>query len=347
MEAARRTGLVPATDDADDPEVVLRLRSLTKRYRGGGGIVDVSLDIRAGEVFGFLGPNGAGKTTTIRLLLDLIRPDRGAVELFGLDARRDGVRARQQVGYLPGDLALYDRLTARELLSHLAHLRGRAAGRAASRAAGRAADGASPSWRFDELAARFALELDRPIGALSKGNRQKVGLVQALMGSPRLLVLDEPTSGLDPLVQHDVLDLLRDAAAQGRTVFLSSHALGEVQQVAHRVGMIRAGRLEAVEPIADLRSRSIHLVEVRTAQPFDPAAFTRIPGVRLLELLPGGARLEVAGALDPVVRELGRWSIEDLTVHEPDLEETFLAFYERPADRGAPAPAVAGRGDGA
>lgn len=339
MEMARRIGLVPATGGADDREVVLRLRSLTKRYRGGGGIVDVTLDVWAGEVFGFLGPNGAGKTTTIRLLLDLIRPDRGAVELFGLDARRDGVRARRQVGYLPGDLALYDRLTARELLSHLAHLR--------RRAGGQADDAASSSWRFDELAARFALELDRPIGALSKGNRQKVGLVQALMGAPRLLVLDEPTSGLDPLVQHDVLDLLREAAAQGRTVFLSSHALGEVEQVAHRVGMIRAGRLEAVEPIADLRSRSIHLVEVRTAQPFDPAAFTRIPGVRLRELIPGGARLEVAGALDPVVRELSHWSLEDLTVHEPDLEETFLAYYERPADRAAPAPAVAGRGGGA
>jgi ABC-2 type transport system ATP-binding protein len=317
---------------------VVRLDSLTKRYRRGGGIEGVSLEVQAGEVFGFLGPNGAGKTTTIRILLDLIRPDSGRVELFGLDARRDGVRVRRHVGYLPGELALYDRLTARELLSHLAHLR-----RLDGSAPGLA--GEAP-WSFSRLAERFELELDRPIAALSKGNRQKVGLVQALMGAPSLLVLDEPTSGLDPLVQHQVLDLLREAAERGRTVFLSSHALAEVEQVADRVGMIRAGRLEAVERIDELRARSVHLVDVTTTEPLDPSRFARLPGVVLHETTPRGARMEVAGRLDPVVRELARWELDDLTVREPDLEEVFLAFYEGPSQGDGPRPgAPAGRDD--
>ena len=298
------------SSDTDSPAVI-QLNRVSKRYRSGGGIEDVSLEVRPGEVFGFLGPNGAGKTTTIRLLLDLIRPDSGRIALFGLDRRRDGIAVRRRLGYLPGDLTLYERLTARELLTHFAHLR------------------EGPPWAaIEDLCGRFHLELDRPIRALSKGNRQKVGLVQAIMGSPELLVLDEPTTGLDPLVQHLVHEMLRQAADEGRSVFLSSHSLSEVEQVADRVGMIRGGRLTAVERVSDLRSRSVHLVEVRTAEPAEPSAFEDLAGVTRCVVRGHDAHLEVAGSLDPLVRELAQHDLADLSIREPDLEATFLDFYK-------------------
>ncbi|MDA8032569.1 MAG: ATP-binding cassette domain-containing protein [Actinomycetota bacterium] len=225
---------MPPGDAADtvtpSPAAPLMMADVTKRYRGRGGIEQVSLSVAGGEVLAFLGPNGAGKTTTIRLLLDLIRPEAGQVRLFGLDPRADGTAVRRRVGYLPGELSLYDRLTARELLTHFAHLRGGTA--------------AHP---FAGLADRLDLELDTPIHALSKGNRQKVGLVQAFMGEPELLILDEPTTGLDPLVQQEVLDIVRGSTGRGAAVFLSSHVLSEVARVADRVGMIRAGRLLRLE----------------------------------------------------------------------------------------------------
>ncbi|HET9091922.1 MAG TPA: ABC transporter ATP-binding protein, partial [Acidimicrobiales bacterium] len=293
---------------------VVEMQTVSKRYRKGGGIEDVTLEVGPGEVFGFLGPNGAGKTTTIRLLLDLIRPDRGTIRLFGLDPRRDGVAVRRRLGYLPGDLVLYDRLTAREVLSHFAHLR------------------RGPSWQaIASLCERFDLEVDRPIRSLSKGNRQKVGLVQALMGTPELLLLDEPTSGLDPIVQHEVHSSLRQLVLEGTTVFLSSHVLSEVEQVADRVGMIRAGRVEAVERVDELRSRSVHLVEVRTASPLDPAAFSALPGVAKLDVVDHTAHLEIAGSLDPLIGELAGMEVADLSVREPDLEEVFLSFYASPS----------------
>ena len=285
------------------------MADVTKRYRGRGGIEQVSLSVAGGEVLAFLGPNGAGKTTTIRLLLDLIRPEAGQVRLFGLDPRADGTAVRRRVGYLPGELSLYDRLTARELLTHFAHLRGGTA--------------AHP---FAGLADRLDLELDTPIHALSKGNRQKVGLVQAFMGEPELLILDEPTTGLDPLVQQEVLDIVRGSTGRGAAVFLSSHVLSEVARVADRVGMIRAGRLLRLERVEDLRQRSVHRVAVRLGDD-PPRPLALLPGVRLLADHDGVVELEVAGALDPVVRELGRHHLVDLAVSEPSLEELFLRTY--------------------
>lgn len=288
----------------------MALDGVSKHYRGGGGIEGVSFDVSEGEVFGFLGPNGAGKTTTIRLLLDLIRPDRGRISLFGLDPRKDGAVVRRRIGYLPGELALYDRLSPRELLSHFAHLRG------------------GPPWQeIDALCQRLDLELDRPVRALSKGNRQKVGLVQALMGRPDLLVLDEPTTGLDPLLQHQVHELLREAAEEGRSVFLSSHILSEVQRVADRVAMIRSGRLIAVERVAELRARRVHLIEVRACSPIGPSAFESLPGVTTCVADGQTVRLEVSGSLDPVVRELARYDLADLSVREPELEDVFFSLY--------------------
>lgn len=295
---------------------VLELLGVTKRYRGGGGVSDVTLTVEPGEVFGFLGPNGAGKTTTIRLLLDFVRPDSGSIQVLGMDSRHDSVAIRRQVGYLPGDLALYERLTARELLTFFAHLR----------------DG--PSWEpIAALLDRLSFgEVDRPIRTLSRGNRQKVGLVQAFMTRPRLVVLDEPTSGLDPLVQREVLELIREVADDGRTVFLSSHALGEVQRVADRVGIIRSGRLVDVHEVAALRERALHRVEVRCAGPAPRGELAALPGVRNLEVDGPTARFELTGRMDPLVKTLARHELLDLAVHEPDLEDVFLAFYDEVPD---------------
>lgn len=287
----------------------LVFEQVSKTYRGGGGITDLSLEVRSGEVFGFLGPNGAGKSTTIRLLLDLIRPDAGRITALGLDARRDAVALHRRLGYLPGELSLYERLTARELLWHFAALRGH--------------DGEG---LFTDLAAELGLELDRPIRSLSRGNRQKVGLVQAFMGDPELLVLDEPTSGLDPLVQQVVQTQIRRAASEGRTVFLSSHVLSEVSEVANRVGLIRSGVLVAVEEVEQLRARSTHLVEATLAKA-DPHALEGLPGVGRREVHGRQVHLEVTGSIGPVVAALGAVDLEDLSVREQTLEELFLAFY--------------------
>jgi ABC-2 type transport system ATP-binding protein len=288
----------------------VQMVDVSKHYQGGRGIDHVDLEVLPGEVFAFLGPNGAGKTTTIRLLLDLIRPSSGRVTLFGLDPRRDGVAIRHQVGYLPGELGLYERLTARELLTHFAHLRG------------------GPPWReIGDLAQRFDLDVDRPIRALSKGNRQKVGLVQALMGNPRLLVLDEPTSGLDPLVQNEVLDQIRGGAARGQAVFLSSHVLSEVARVADRVGIIGQGRMISTQRVEDLRSKAVHYFTIRFQGRKRPTQLASLPGVRALPSLDDAVRLEVSGSLSPVVRVLSRYPLEDLEVREPDLEEVFLGIF--------------------
>ncbi len=276
----------------------------------------MSLEVRAGEVFGFLGPNGAGKSTTIRLLLDLIRPDSGTITALGLDARRDAVELHRRLGYLPGELSLYERLTGRELLTHFASLRGN-----------------HGEELFTGLAADLGLDLDRPIRSLSKGNRQKVGLVQAFMGDPELLVLDEPTSGLDPLVQQVVQGELRRAASEGRTVFLSSHVLSEVSEVADRVGLIREGALVAVEEVERLRARSTHLVEATLQHP-DATALEGIPGVGRREVDGPVVHLEVTGPIGPVVAALAEVELEDLSVREQTLEELFLAFYAGDHGRG-------------
>jgi ABC-2 type transport system ATP-binding protein len=294
----------------------IRTRALTKVYRGGTVAVrELDLSVRAGEVFGFLGPNGAGKTTTIRILLDLLRPTSGAAEVLGRDPRRAGVDARRRIGYLPGDLPLYPKLTARETLAYLAALRG---GVASGSIAG--------------LTERLELPLDRPVGTLSHGNRQKVGLVQAFMHEPDLLVLDEPTGGLDPLLQQEFHRLVEEAAADGRTVFLSSHVLSEVERVADRVGVIRAGRLVALEEITALQQRATRRLEVELAGAVEAAPFARLPNVR--EARAEGRRLHlvVEGSLDAVVKALAQHEVVTLTSHEPDLEEFFLDLYRAGPD---------------
>ncbi len=290
---------------------------LSKTYDGKvRALVGLDLRVERGEVFGYLGPNGAGKSTTIRLLLGLIHPTAGRASVFGLDTRTEGVRAREHLGYLPGDLRLSDRLTGREQLESLARLRGRL----------------EASLR-DELCERLGVVLDRPIRQLSRGNRQKVGLVQAFMHRPELVVLDEPTAALDPLLQNEVRALLRETAAEGRTVFLSSHSLDEVQHVADRVGIIRAGRLVDVDAVESLRERALRHVTITFAEPADPSQFAGLAGVRVVAT--DGAVLRLSApepAMDAVVKAAAQRRIVDLVSQPADLEEIFLELYREGDD---------------
>jgi ABC-2 type transport system ATP-binding protein len=291
---------------------VVQADRLTKYYgrARARGILDLELEVQEGEVFGFLGPNGAGKTTTIRILLDLIRPTSGRAEIFGLDVREDSLAIHRRLGYLPGDLSLYDRLTGRELLTYFASLR-RLGGLGEAAA----------------LAERFDVELDRPIKALSKGNRQKIGLVQAFMHSPQLVILDEPTSGLDPIAQQAFYELLRETVAAGRTVFLSSHVLPEVQHVADRVGVIRDGRLVLVDSVDALRARAFTRVEVTFAELPPPDAFAAVPAARELERRGDTVVFALDGEADALVKALGEFHVRALESREANLEDIFLDLY--------------------
>lgn len=289
---------------------MIELDRLTKRYGDARGIEDVSLRIGAGEVFGFLGPNGAGKTTTIRTMLGLLRATRGHARVFSLDSRTDARAVHARLGNLPGDFAYEPRLTGRELLRYLADLRG-------LRDLGRA----------EELAARFHAELDRPLGQLSRGNRQKIGLVQAAFHGPELLVLDEPTSGLDPLMQEAFLRFVADERERGRTVLLSSHDLDEVERVCDRVAIIREGRLIAVEDVAGIVGRAYRHVTLELAERVDPDEFRRLPGV--IDLVSDGRRVtfKATGDLDAVIKAAARHTVVDLELVHPTLEEVFLTYY--------------------
>lgn len=294
---------------------VIRTERLTKRYGRARGVDGLDLVVERGEVFGFLGPNGAGKSTTIRLLLDLLRPTSGRAELFGTDPRTGGAALRRRLSYLAGDFVVDGRQSARELLTYLGHLRG-----------------GVPASRVEALAERLGLDLGRRVRAMSKGNRQKVGLVQAFMHEPELLILDEPTSGLDPLVSQEFLALTREARGNGQTVFMSSHIMSEVQQTADRVGIIRAGRLVAVERVETLRSRAVRDVEVRFAEPVAAADFASVPGVEAPTVTGHVLTCRLDGSADAFVKAIARHDVLSLRSEEPDLEGLFLHYYERRTD---------------
>ena len=278
--------------------------------------VDLSLEVTRGEVFGYLGPNGAGKSTTIRLLLDLIRPTSGRMEVLGLDPRRDAVVLHRRLGYLAGDFVIDTRQTVDECLRFLANLRG-----------------GVPHARIVELAERLDLEPGARIKTLSKGNRQKVGLVQAFMHQPELLILDEPTSGLDPLVQQSFLTLVSEAKAAGQTVLMSSHIMSEVERVADRVGIIREGRLIALDTVARLRARSVRAVRITFAEPVPVARFDALPGVGDVRLDGRVLHCRVTGSPDALIKTAARLTVTDLLCEEPDLEELFLTYYAEGRDR--------------
>jgi len=293
---------------------VIETEKLTKSYGSHRGIVDVDLAVEQGEVYGFLGPNGAGKTTTIRLLLDLLRPTSGRARVFGIETTTDPVAIHRRIGYLPGEFALFDRLTGGQTIEYFANLRG----------------GVDRRYQAD-LVERFDLDPSRRFKEYSKGNKQKVGLVIALQHRPDLLVLDEPTSGLDPLVQQTFFAFLRDTVAEGRTAFLSSHILGEAEKTCDRVAIIREGRIVAVDRVETLRDQAHHQVELRFAQPVPASTFASLPGVTDVVAVDNGLRMRVMGSMAPVVEAAAHRGLVDFETREPSLEETFLGHYGREA----------------
>jgi ABC-2 type transport system ATP-binding protein len=289
---------------------VIDTAKLTKYYGKQLGIEDVDLEVKRGEVFGYLGPNGAGKTTTIRTLLDFIRPTRGSATVFGLDIRQSSVDIHRRVGYLNGELALYNNMTGEDLLKYLGNLRG------------------GLDWKYvRELAARFQCDLPRRIQGLSMGNKQKLGLLQAFMHKPELLILDEPTNGLDPLMQHEFYDLLTETKKEGRTIFLSSHILPEVEKVCDRVGIIRQGKLVTVETIETLKSHSVRQLEIHFARAIPKEKFSNVPGIRDILVQDKLLTCNVVGSLDALVKAAAQFEVINIISHEPSLEDIFMTYY--------------------
>jgi ABC-2 type transport system ATP-binding protein len=297
-------------------------KSLTKKFGRREVLHGVDFSVEAGSVFGVIGPNGAGKTTTMRCLMDIIRPTSGEVRVLGTDPRAGGPELRRRLGYLPGELFLEGRVTGRKLLAHY-----------------QAISGPVARGRVDELAERLGLDLDRHTRQLSKGNKQKLGLVQAFMHDPELLVLDEPTSGLDPLIQQEFHAMVREAQNKGQTIFLSSHVLSEVQQTADTVAILRDGRIITVESVSGLREGAVRRLRL-TAHGITAhdagALLGGVPGVGHVEVLESGDGVTLSatleGAIQPLVRTLGSLQLADLVLEEPDLEESVLKMYASPGE---------------
>jgi ABC-2 type transport system ATP-binding protein len=292
---------------------LVETQGLTKRYGSSRGIEDVSFTVAEGEVFGFLGPNGAGKTTTIRTLMGLLRPTAGSAHIGGLDCWGQSVEVKRLVGYLPGELALDPNLTGGQILEYFGHLRG----------------GVDQAY-LKQLIARMGLDPTRKFRQYSSGNKRKIGIVQAFMHRPRLLILDEPTNGLDPLNQQEFDRMVTEVRDDGRTVFLSSHILSEVEQTCSRVGIIREGRLVRVGGVTELKGIKRHEVTITFAEAVPTEAFKTVEGVEQVDALPDGRtlRLAVSGGLDGVIKAAAQYPIVSLTSQEPSLEEIFLRYYE-------------------
>jgi len=290
---------------------IVKVRGLTKYYGKNRGILDLDFEVSEGEVFGYLGPNGAGKTTTIRTLLDLIRPTNGEAKIFGKDVRLDGQEVRKSVGYLPGELALFKGMTGKDVLTYLGNVKG------------------GVDWNYViELSNRLEADLGQEVTDLSSGNKQKLGLIQAFMTKPRLLILDEPTNGLDPLMQQEFFRLIEEAEENGQTVFVSSHILPVVERICDRVGIIRNGKLVTVEEIEDLKEGTLRNLEIQFAERPPEERFQNLPGVEEVNFEDSRLRCKVVGKLDDLIKEAARYEVENFISHEPNLEEIFLKYYE-------------------
>jgi ABC-2 type transport system ATP-binding protein len=294
--------------------VAITTKKLTKDYGSGRGLFDLDLDVEEGEVFGYLGPNGAGKTTTIRLLMGLIHPSAGSASIFGLDCWKDAVEIKRLIGYVPGEPSLDRNLTGGQILEYFANLRG----------------GVERSY-LKKLIERLDLDTSRKFRQYSTGNKRKVVLIQAFMHRPRLLILDEPTSGLDPLNQQEFDGMVKEAREEGRTVFLSSHVLSEVEKTCTRVGIIRDGRLVRVGGVHELSDIKRYEITIVFAHPVPADTFATLDGVAEVETLNNGSavRLAMQGAADAVIKAAAQYSVFSLTSYEPSLEDVFLKYYQR------------------
>jgi ABC-2 type transport system ATP-binding protein len=291
---------------------IIEVERLTKSYGGKRGIIDVTFDVGEGEVFGFLGPNGAGKTTTIRILMALLRADTGTARIGGLDCWDKSVAIKKFVGYVPGEPSLDNNLTGGQILEYFANLRG----------------GVDKAY-LKSLIDRFDLDTSRKFRQYSTGNKRKVVLIQAFMHKPRVLILDEPTSGLDPLNQQQFDAMVAEARDEGRTVFLSSHVLSEVEKTCTRVGIIREGRLVRVGGVAELKDIKRYEITIHFAEPVATDAFARLDGVTGVERLDErSVRVAIQGSADAVVKAAARYPVVSLTSYEPSLEDIFLRYYE-------------------
>lgn len=299
---------------APNREIAIQVQGLTKSYGKVHALRGIDLQVQRGEIFGFLGPNGAGKTTTIRCMLDMIRPDGGKALLLGLDPQVDPVAVQSLTGYLPGEMQYYDNLTSERQLRFFNDMRG-----------GRV------EWDYiRHLADHLSLDLRQPIKNLSKGNKQKVGVIQALMHQPELLLLDEPTSGLDPLMQQEVLGLLREANSTGTTIFFSSHIMSEVENLAERVAIIRSGEIVEVTQTSRLTRSSVNRITIRFKQPVEFTELVNLPGVEVFSQLDQTSlTLQVTGDMEMLVQILGHLPVLDLETERPSLEEVFLTYYKK------------------
>lgn len=289
---------------------IIRLKDLTKYYRDVKAISSLNLEVTKGEIFGFLGPNGAGKTTTIRLLLAFIKPTSGSASIFELDTLQDGVQVRKRVGYLPADMKLYEKMTGDQLLRYLSNLR------------------EDTDWGLvGELRERLEANLSQSIRTLSRGNKQKIGLIQAFMNRPELIIMDEPTSGLDPLIQQEFYRILDDVKADGRTVFISSHNMQEVERVCDRVGIIRSGEIVSVDDIHDLKERSMHKFEIQFSGPVSIDVFHAVDGIKDVVIEGNTLLCTVVGKPDALIRAAASFEILRLISYEPSLEDIFLSHY--------------------
>jgi ABC-2 type transport system ATP-binding protein len=299
-------------------DTVIAANGLTKFYGRQRGVIDLTLEVKQGEVFGYLGPNGAGKTTTIRTLLDFIRPTRGHATIFGLDTRAESAAIHQRVGYVPGEIPVYDSMTGAQYLRYMANLRG------------------GVDWKMvDELAQRLSADMTRRMRSLSHGNKRKIVLIEAFMRKPELILLDEPTSGLDPLIQQEFYKLVDETRADGRTVFLSSHILPEVERVCDRVAIIREGKLTAVEHIAALKARALRRLEIHFGSPVPGDAFRGITGLRDVTVQDSTLQCTVTGSLDALIKAAAQFEVVNIISREPSLEEIFLTFYGGGANHAA------------
>ena len=293
-------------------EPIIVIDQLKKSYGKIQAVNGISMSVEHGEIFGFLGPNGAGKTTTIRCMLDVIRPTRGTIRILGMDAQRDKLALHQYIGYLPGDVHLPGQMTGKQIINYFSRLQG------------------TEPVLLKDLVARFDVEMKRPLKGYSKGMRQKIGIVLAFMCDPQVLILDEPTSGLDPLLQKVFNEFLLEEQARGKTIFMSSHIMSEVEKVCHRIAVIRKGELVTVEEVETLREKAGQRVRVEFGDPVTEEELTRISGVSMVKKSNGHYQFNVSGSMDPLIKALSRHEVIRLQVEEAPLEEVFLKFYEEP-----------------